>query len=139
VKRLLLAAVLAAVPPAAVAADLTVTVEGIRSDKGDVYLAVFETPRHWPDGDKAEHQERRKAVPGTVTFTLRGLQPGTYAVASYHDENGNAVFDKNFLGLPKEGWAVSNDVRPHLRAPHFEEAAIVLPPEGRTIAIRLGY
>ena len=39
------------------------------------------------------------------------LPPGTYAVGAYHDENNNDHMDTDFLGLPSEGYALSNGVR----------------------------
>lgn len=128
---------LAAVP--ARAADLNVTIEGIRDTRGDVYLALFRNPQNWPEGGRAEYQERRKAAPGAVAFRLTGLAPGTYAAASFHDENGNGRFDRSLIGMPQEGWGVSNDVRPGLRAPTFREASFTLPPEGGSLTIHLGY
>ena len=52
---------------------------------------------------------------------------GTYAVAASHDANGNGRTDTNWVGIPTEAWGVSNNVRPRLRAPRFEEAAFELP------------
>jgi uncharacterized protein (DUF2141 family) len=124
---------------AARAADLTVTIDGIRSDQGDIYLAVFASPGYFPDGDHAEYQEKRAAKPGAITITLTGLAPGTYAAGSYHDENGNGRLDKNFLGVPEEGYALSNDLRPVLAPPRFEEAAFTLPQAGLSLALHLRY
>jgi uncharacterized protein (DUF2141 family) len=139
VRALLVAAALGLAAAPAGAADLAVTITGIRNAEGDVYLALFKSPENWPEGSRAEYQERQKAVPGAVTFTLTGLAPGTYAAASFHDENGNGRFDKSFVGIPEEGWGVSNDVRPSLRAPTFGESAFTLPPQGGRLTIRLGY
>lgn len=138
-RALLVAAVLGLAAVPARGADLTVTIEGIRSARGDIYLAVFRNPQNWPDGSRAEYQERRKAAPGAVTFRLTDLAPGTYAAASFHDENGNGRFDRSFIGMPEEGWGVSNDVRPGLRAPTFREASFTLPPAGGSLTIHLGY
>jgi uncharacterized protein (DUF2141 family) len=137
--RIAAAALLLLAAAPARAADLTVTIDGIRNDKGDVYLAVFASPRDWPDGDRASYQEKRAAKPGAITITLTGLAPGTYAAGSYHDENGNGKMDKNFVGMPVEGFAISNDIQPVLAPPRYEEASFTLPEEGLTIALHLRY
>lgn len=54
------------------------------------------------------------------------LAAGTYAVSAAHDRNGNGKTDRNFVGIPSEPWAVSNNVRPTLRAPRFAESALTL-------------
>src|SRR5260221_10400043 len=41
-------------------------------------------------------------------------------------------FDQNFLGLPLEGYAFSQNVRPFLSAPRFDAAAVELRSEEHT-------
>ncbi len=64
------------------------------------------------------------ADPKEVECRFEGLAPGSYAVAVLHDLNGTGRNDTNFLGIPTEDWGVSNNVRPTLRAPRVEEAAV---------------
>jgi uncharacterized protein (DUF2141 family) len=123
----------------AAAADLTIRIEGVRSDRGNIYTALFATAASWPDGDRAEHQDKAPARRGTVTVVFRGLAPGIYAIGGFHDENGNGEFDKNFLGVPKEGFFVSNVTGLVLSTPAFAEVAFALPPEGRTVTVRMRY
>ena len=53
-------------------------------------------------------------------FVFDDLAPGRYAVAAYHDVNGNGELDKVPPGLPTEPYGFSNEVgrlgRPELRA-----------------------
>jgi uncharacterized protein (DUF2141 family) len=69
-------------------------------------------------------------VSGTVTATFSDLAPGTYAVSTLHDENGNGKMDTNVFGIPREGWAVSNNVVTHTHAPSFEQASFEIPVGG---------
>lgn len=71
-----------------------------------------------------------------LTCVFERLTHGTYAVAVAHDLNGNRKTDRNFLGMPKEAWGVSNNARPSLRAPRFQEAVVQLS-ENLTIAIEV--
>ena len=50
-----------------------------------------------------------------IDFT--GVPPGKYALVCYHDENSNGKFDENMLGMPKEGYCFSNNVKPRFRRP----------------------
>lgn len=79
------------------------------------------------------------ASPDGVQCRFENLPPGRYAVAVSHDINGNRRTDTNLFGIPTEDWGVSNNVRPTLRAPRFDEAAVQVP-EGNptTIEVRLG-
>ena len=55
--------------------------------------------------------------------TSFNLEPGDYAVAIYHDENGNGQLDKRLFGIPKEPYGFSNNYRPRLSAPNSATAA----------------
>jgi uncharacterized protein (DUF2141 family) len=47
---------------------------------------------------------------------------GTYAVALFHDENGDGKLDKNLIGLPAEGVGVSNNKFRSFGPPRWEDA-----------------
>lgn len=128
---------LAAVVPAA-AADLTVTVTGIRSSTGQMRLALFNNPIDFPSG-KSVVTRNLPAREGEMIVILEGLTPGPYALALHHDENSNGKMDMGLLGLPQEGYGFSNDAPVFLGAPPFDAAAVNLPDEGRAITARMVY
>jgi len=61
---------------------------------------------------------------------------GEYAIALYHDENNNGKCDRNFFGIPKEGFAFSNNVKPFLSAPSFKSCKFSVP-QRKKISITL--
>jgi uncharacterized protein (DUF2141 family) len=63
------------------------------------------------------------------------LAPGEWAVALTQDTNNNDKLDKNFLGIPTEPFAFSNNVRPHLSAPSFKECEFTVDGPGKVVAI----
>jgi uncharacterized protein (DUF2141 family) len=66
------------------------------------------------------------------------LKSGKYAISVMNDQNGNKILDKNLIGIPKEEWGVSNNVRPNLRAPKFEEAVFEVDEKSDlTLKIRI--
>lgn len=135
--RLLLLVLLAAAP--ARAADLVVTIEGVRNDRGDIRAGVFDSPATWLDGDKAlAHLAVKAAAPRTV-LRFEGLAPGTYAVAFYHDENENRKHDRNFLGVPIEGYGFTRDPTVVLTPPDFAQCTIEVPAEGAAVIIHAKY
>ncbi len=75
---------------------------------------------------------------GKETILSFEVPPGTYAVAVYHDANSNGKLDANFLGIPREGYGVSNDVRPRFRAPRFSEARVSVTRD-TTLVVHLAY
>ena len=120
------------------AASLTITVDNIRSAKGDIRLSLYASPAEWPDNSTKDHDFVMKAQAGRVVFRL-DVPPGTYAVNGFHDENGNGKFDTSLVGIPEEGYFFSNDVRPFLSAPGFEAVKFSVPPEGRAMTVHVVY
>ena len=124
-------------------ASLTVTLTGIRNDKGQVFIQLWNGPGGFPKQGEQVYKfvaiDATKAVNGTVTTTFLDLTPGTYAVSTLHDENRNGKMDSNMLGIPKEGWAVSNNVVTHTHPPTFEQASIQVPANGQKVSIALHY
>ncbi len=120
------------------AADLAITIFGIRSADGLVRLAIFDRPGEFPEGAQyAAKDVAARAVAQTVIF--RNLEPGRYAVAMHHDENGNKEMDTYFFGLPTEGYGFSRDAPVFFGAPDFEEAAVTVPPKGLQISFEVRY
>ncbi len=70
----------------------------------------------------------------TVTFPV---EPGDYAVAIYHDVNGNGKMDKNMLGIPKEPYGFSTNFKPKISAPKFTDCQITVGETAKTISIKL--
>ena len=120
------------------AAELTVTVDGIRNAKGDIRLSVYASPQEWPDHPTHEHNRVQPAKPGSITFKF-DLPPGTYAINGFHDENADGKFKTSLIGLPEEGYLFSNNVRPVLSAPSFQSASFTVPPQGTAISISIHY
>jgi uncharacterized protein (DUF2141 family) len=123
--------------PVAIAADLTVQVKGARSDRGTIEYAVFDRAETFLDEEKAVARGEVAADMDTARFVVKGLKPGRYAVAVYHDENANGRFDQGFLGLPLEDYGFSNDATVFFSAPSFDAAAVTVGAGGATIIINL--
>jgi uncharacterized protein (DUF2141 family) len=119
-------------------AELVVVIDGVRNDKGDVEVSVYDSPEQWPSGTSVA-DVKEAAKPGAVTFTIRDLPPGTYAITAFHDENSNGKLDTNFFGFPLEGFAFSNDVHPFLSSPAFKAVAVQLGASNETITMHMQY
>jgi uncharacterized protein (DUF2141 family) len=106
------------------------------AEPGEVACALFRPGDAFPD-ESADARGLFVAASGTVaTCTFDEVAPGRYAIAAFLDTNGNRVNDRNFVGMPTEPWGVSNNVRPRMRAPNFEEAAFTVG-EGQRVTIEI--
>lgn len=74
---------------------------------------------------------------GTLEVGIPSLPAGDYAVACYHDVNGNGRIDKNLLGIPTEPYGFSNNARPRFRAPTWDEAKVNTIKSGELLNVKL--
>jgi uncharacterized protein (DUF2141 family) len=103
---------------------LNVTLTSVHSGKGKVMLALFRQAEGFPSShEKAFKLMQAPARQGDLRVSFPALPAGTYALAVYHDENADGKLNTNMLGIPKEGYAFSNNVRPKFSAPDFQDAA----------------
>ncbi|GAB2963875.1 hypothetical protein GCM10027048_36340 [Hymenobacter coalescens] len=65
------------------------------------------------------------------------LANGEWAVAITQDTNNNDKLDKNFVGIPTEPFAFSNNVRPRLAPPDFNDCKFVVNGPGKVVTIML--
>jgi uncharacterized protein (DUF2141 family) len=119
------------------AAELTVKIESDLAD-GNIGCALFSNPKGFPMDAAGAVQKFSQNTPTGTEFIFSNLKSGKYAVSVMNDQNGNKILDKNLLGIPKEEWGVSNNIRPTLRAPKFEEAVFEIDEKSDlTLKIRI--
>jgi uncharacterized protein (DUF2141 family) len=120
-------------------ATLTIKVTDLRNHKGDLIFGVFKAADGFPNVKaNAVDWQVKAADADSVTFTV-DLPPGKYSASVLHDENRNGKLDRNALGVPTEGYGVTNNPKPALRAATFEEARFNLPAEGAKLTISIEY
>jgi uncharacterized protein (DUF2141 family) len=88
----------------------------MRSSEGQLLCALFEDPDGFPDGEHAIKGARSKTTKGRATCQFKGLAEGVYALAVFHDEDGNGDMD-TILGIPKSRGASDRVPRAEPRAP----------------------
>lgn len=125
------------VAAAASAGPLTVTANGVRGAAGQVRVDVCVKNEFLKD--RCTFAGSAPAAKGSVTVTVPEVRPGRYAVQIYHDENGNGRLERNFIGIPKEGYGFSNDIKPGFGPPNFDAAAIDMGAQPRRMAITMRY
>ncbi len=118
--------------------DLQVSVSAVASAKGWIEFALYKNPDTFAKVGTTYRLARTDAQKGMVSYTFKDLESGKYAVVVYHDVNQNKICDKNFFGVPTEGYAFSNNVRPNLSVPSFEDCCFKFQQD-RNISIKMVY
>ena len=104
---------------------MNVEIAGLRNGKGLVRLCLAEKGDSFPDCGLKARSASVKAQHGTVHLTFADLPAGDYAVAAFHDANGNGKLDTT-MGIPREGFAFSSNPPLRPRAPTFIESGLHL-------------
>jgi uncharacterized protein (DUF2141 family) len=120
---------------------LRIHVDGFRNTRGNLGTVVFKSPDGWPE-DFAKAVRTGPAPIDEATGTAIAVwpvPPGDYAVAAIHDENSNARLDRNFLGIPKEGFGFANNPHISFGAAPFRAAQVHVVCPATEITIHLQY
>ena len=113
-----------------------VKVTGLRSEKGQVKIAVFNSPEKWL-GEKPVYSSTIDVDSQSVTWKLNDVPYGDYGIAVLHDENKNGKMDKNFLGIPQEPYGFSNNVRVTFGPPTWEKSKFVVKGPTTEVSIEV--
>ncbi|MFM9879954.1 MAG: DUF2141 domain-containing protein [Burkholderiaceae bacterium] len=116
--------------------DIVVKVSGVPDATGMVGCGLFADANGFPLDNSVAKMQWLPADPKGVTCLFTEVTSGSYAVSVMQDLNANRKVDTNFLGMPQEAWGVSNNARPSLRPPRFDEAVFKVEP-GRSVSLEI--
>ncbi|MBE9219627.1 DUF2141 domain-containing protein [Dolichospermum flos-aquae] len=121
--------------------SLTVVVNGIRNQTGEICMRVYNSEKGFPDNAKSEVKSGCTKITGnSIKQVFSGLKPGNYAVAVVDDQNGDHKLNKDFFGIPEEGFGISRNpiVSISTGTPKFKNARFKVD-KNTTINIFLKY
>ncbi|MAZ47384.1 MAG: hypothetical protein CME65_02405 [Halobacteriovoraceae bacterium] len=135
-KTILFALVCLVSSTSAFAMELTVNIKNVRSNRGNIKIALFDQANGFPGrNDAAVRSEIVEIVDlAAVSVTFRGLTEESYAISLFHDENNNSRLDTRFR-IPREPLGFSNNPR-LLGKPSFSQCRIGLDAD-KTVDIYL--
>jgi uncharacterized protein (DUF2141 family) len=142
--RLLLitgAASLVSLPGSAEQSSVTVNVNGVRDQSGNIIICLW---RQQDDGfplcssSSAFAHQAIAATDSAVAVTFQNIPAGEYAISAFHDEDEDGSLDRGFMGRPEEGIAISNMSQERRERPSFESAKFSLNGT-QTLSLSLRY
>lgn len=103
---------------------IEVEISGFKNDNGSAMIGLYNTKDSFMGkGIKSA----KTIVKNKKTFAVfTNIPTGTYAISFFHDENSNGKIDRNFIGIPKEGYGTSNDAKGFMGPPKYEDAKFEL-------------
>lgn len=117
------------------AGTLRVVVTGMKSDAGAVRVALF-------DSEAAFTRTSADAAvltiaDGQAVWTVDGLSPGRYAVAAFHDEDGDGEMGRGLFSIPSEPYGFSRGARGRFGPPKWKDASIAVGADTVTTHVRV--
>ena len=107
--------------------SLEMEINNLQSNNGPLYIRIL-------DGNE------NPVIVGTspvINYSARisfdSISPGKYAIQFFHDENENQKMDFSLIGIPKEKFGSSNNVKPILGPPKFEKMLFNLTENKKVI------
>lgn len=123
---------------------LTVDISGLRDRQGKICFRIFSGQRGFPAGKGEKEKidvvrEGCTAIANNPVLIVADLPYGNYAVALYHEKNGDGVLNRGLLGIPMEGFGFSNNP-PIVSGPvRYQDAAFFLAGPTTHINVRMNY
>lgn len=119
---------------------LNIVADGLRNGSGVLAITVYaDNPSKFLIKHGSLYVGRVDATAGTTRGCIFLPKPGVYAIALYHDENGDGRFDRTGLGLPAEGFGFSNNPATLAGLPQFRSVRLNVPKAGLTSRIQMKY
>lgn len=120
---------------------INVVVDGVRNGNGLIAVTLYaDNSRKFLAKGGSLYVGRINASSGTTRTCIHVPNPGVYAIAVYHDENGNRKIDRGgVLGIPTEGFGFSNNPPTIASLPSFRSVRLNIPRSGLTTHVRMTY
>ncbi len=119
--------------------NISVTVIDMKNSNGQVVVNLFNNKKGFPDLEFAWKRLAAEINDGKACVVLKDIPKGEYAISAYHDENKNNTLDTNFIGIPKEGVAMSNNPKSRFGPPGYEKTKFNFEDSHMDITINLKY
>ena len=109
---------------------LNIVIQNITKQEGILMIQVMSSEAEFNGEDgvaaTASYMQRAQGEAITISTTLPA---GTYGVRIMHDVNGNQKLDTNFVGMPTEPFAFSNNAMGSFGPPKWKDVAFTLENE----------
>jgi len=111
--------------------EIAVEVFNVASSEGKISVALYNKEDSFLKFEEVYASASSKAKTGQTQVVLKNIPNGNYAIALFHDRNGNNKLDTNWMGIPKEKVAFSNAKMKLFGPPSFEECDFELKEDMR--------
>lgn len=102
------------------AQTIVVNISNVESDEGQLLVALHNSEENFLK--KAYKSKTLNISNGKASVTFSNIPAGEYTVGVIHDRNKNGELETNFIGIPKEPVAISNNAPATYGPPKYSDA-----------------
>ena len=95
--------------------SLEMEINNLESNKGPIYIRILD------ENENPVIVGTSPVINYSSEISFDSISAGKYAIQFFHDENENQKMDFSLIGIPKEKFGSSNDVKPILGPPKFKK------------------
>ena len=119
--------------------NITVQISNVEGQTGEILVGLYNKAEGFTLIEKVYQEGKIENTSNdSMIYIFTTIPSGEYAISIFHDENSNRKLDKNFFGIPTEGYGFSNNLRPMLRSATYEESMFEVN-EDVNLTISMGY
>jgi len=112
----------------------------LRNSNGQVGCMLFGSAKGFPKDPAAALQRKWCAITkAEAVCPFDAVPAGRYAIACFHDENGNGKLDTGLFGIPAEGTVASNHAKGFMGPPSFQDAQFSFAGAPLELRLRVSY
>ena len=108
-------------------------ISGHTVNGGYIYGAIYQSDETFLNLEKSYKTFVVNSESKDLLIIMPRLEPGDYAITLFQDSNNNKKLDTNFIGIPNEPVALSNNHRPRFGPPKFSKAKVTIPSQNITL------
>ena len=120
-------------------AKLTLVINELRNQQGEVCIALFSDKEGFPEDDKQAVCNNCFAISKRPMSTIFDVPYGRYSVSVLHDENKDGELNTGMMGIPKEGIGFSNNPRIIKGTPSFKTASFDFTEDNQQVEVTVKY
>ena len=109
--------------------SLDMEINNLQSYKGPLYIRILD------ENENPVIVGTSSVVNYSSKISFDSISPGKYAIQFFHDENENQKMDFSLIGIPKEKFGSSNNVKPVLGPPKFKKMLFNLTENKKVIMV----
>ena len=109
--------------------SLEMEINNLQSNKGPLYIRILD------ENENPVIVGTSSVVNYSSKISFDSIFPGKYAIQFFHDENENQKMDFSLIGIPKEKFGSSNNVKPVLGPPKFKKMLFNLTENKKVIMV----